>query len=333
MVDIKHPIPKELMRNYLEIEYTKGGLYESRQMLMAQFRYYSGGESSGSGVNKNTSSSSGSGNSTSLSTSAPQLTPQQVLSMYGTALPSILNTTNTGVNNSVAAPALQAANQGAVAGVNAVNLNGLSPGEGNAVERSTNQQNQTTGNLGLNNPTNAVSNAMNFGGAFNSKIPLANAATSTASGVAGTGAQTLGTVGSLFNPISSSGNASVSNSRSNSLFANAGSSSGAGNSNQSGFNVGCFLTTACCGYKGLSDDCEELTILRKFRDEYVPKYLVERYYQIAPNICVKIQANVNDLESVYKIIVECVNDIKNNRKQSALDKYIDMVNRLEAIYG
>lgn len=29
---------------------------------------------------------------------------------------------------------------------------------------------------------------------------------------------------------------------------------------------GCFLTSACVKYKGLSDDCKELTELRQFRD-------------------------------------------------------------------
>lgn len=64
--------------------------------------------------------------------------------------------------------------------LNAINLTGLSPGESNAVERSLNQTNTANGNLGLINPTNTVSNAMNFGGAFNSKIPLLNNTIATA---------------------------------------------------------------------------------------------------------------------------------------------------------
>lgn len=80
--------------------------------------------------------------------------------------------------------AQDAASGGAARAVNAINLNGLSPGEANAVERSTNQGNAATGNLGLNNGTNAISNAMNFGGAFNSKIGLLNNAVAGASNAA-----------------------------------------------------------------------------------------------------------------------------------------------------
>lgn len=84
-------------------------------------------------------------------------------------------------------PAWSAAQKGAAEGVNAINLTGLSPGEEAATERSTNQNNVGTGNLGVLNPTNTVSNAMNFGGAFNSKIGLLNNATNTASNAANSG--------------------------------------------------------------------------------------------------------------------------------------------------
>lgn len=80
--------------------------------------------------------------------------------------------------------AINSASGGASNAINAINLNGLSPGEYNATERSLNQSNTATGNLGLDNATNAVSNAMNFGGAFNSKIGLMNNATNAASTVA-----------------------------------------------------------------------------------------------------------------------------------------------------
>lgn len=34
---------------------------------------------------------------------------------------------------------------------------------------------------------------------------------------------------------------------------------------------GCFLTTACCEFMNLPDDCEELQTMRKFRDDYLSK--------------------------------------------------------------
>lgn len=77
-----------------------------------------------------------------------------------------------------------AASNKAVDLLGAVNLNGLSPGEAAAVERSLNQNNTSTGNLGVNNATNTVANAMQFGGAFNSKLDRAANAITTATGTA-----------------------------------------------------------------------------------------------------------------------------------------------------
>lgn len=88
--------------------------------------------------------------------------------------------------------AQDAASSGAAKAISAIDLNGLSPGETNAVERSLNQNNTSTGNLGLVNPTNIVSNAMNFGGAFNNKIGLMNNAVGAASGAASTAASNGG---------------------------------------------------------------------------------------------------------------------------------------------
>lgn len=75
--------------------------------------------------------------------------------------------------------------RGANSAINAINLNGLSPGEASAVERSLNQTNTSTGNLGLINPTNTITNALNFGGAFNNKVGLMNQAVGAASGAMG----------------------------------------------------------------------------------------------------------------------------------------------------
>lgn len=67
------------------------------------------------------------------------------------------------------------------------NLKGLSAGEQNAVERSQNIATGGTGNLGLSNATNTISNALNFGGAFNNKLTNLN----TALGTAGANANVL----------------------------------------------------------------------------------------------------------------------------------------------
>ena len=49
-----------------------------------------------------------------------------------------------------------------------------------------------------------------------------------------------------------------------------------------GKHKGCFLTTAVCEYLGKADDCEELTTLRAYRDEWLAKQsggveLIEEY--------------------------------------------------------
>ncbi|MGH3855690.1 MAG: CFI-box-CTERM domain-containing protein [Pseudonocardiaceae bacterium] len=51
----------------------------------------------------------------------------------------------------------------------------------------------------------------------------------------------------------------------------------------------CFITTACVVSRGLADDCEELTVLRKLRDGYLSRLtggpaLVSHYYRVAPAI-------------------------------------------------
>lgn len=91
---------------------------------------------------------------------------------------------NAAALNSALNPVQAAANQQAQNLLGSYNLRGLSPGEQNAVERGLAQSNQGTGNLGLQNATNTVSNAMNFGNALQQKqAGLANAL-NAATGVA-----------------------------------------------------------------------------------------------------------------------------------------------------
>ena len=96
---------------------------------------------------------------------------------------------------------------------------------------------------------------------------------------------------------------------------------------------GCFLTSACVEYLGKPDDCEELTVLRSFRDNYMKKTeegaaLVKEYYAVAPVIVEKINSS-QDKGSYYsyidKIINECVVLIKEGNNSVALEKYKQMV--------
>ena len=48
----------------------------------------------------------------------------------------------------------------------------------------------------------------------------------------------------------------------------------------------CYLTSACMKYfqEKFDDNCYELTVLRWFRDNFVPKEDIEHYYEVAPII-------------------------------------------------
>jgi hypothetical protein len=72
--------------------------------------------------------------------------------------------------------------------------------------------------------------------------------------------------------------------------------------------LGCFLTTACCDAMGKPDDCFELTMLRRLRDEYVAQLpngaeVIASYYKRAPGIVAAVNALPNAKaiwEAVYR---------------------------------
>lgn len=95
--------------------------------------------------------------------------------------------------------------------------------------------------------------------------------------------------------------------------------------------VGCYLTTACMRYmkKEFDDNCDELRILRWFRDKFVEKEDIEHYYKIAPIIVSAInekEDSDNLYNYIYKNVVTiCVNFIKNGDYESAYSKYKNTV--------
>ncbi len=92
---------------------------------------------------------------------------------------------------------------------------------------------------------------------------------------------------------------------------------------------GCYLTTACVQYKGLPDNCEELTILRAFRDKFLCQTLegacdVEKYYRIAPSIVKAIQADDNRevlLDEIFTTVTEAIAYIKDDQHMKAYEVY------------
>lgn len=70
----------------------------------------------------------------------------------------------------------------------------------------------------------------------------------------------------------------------------------------------CYVTTACVGALGLSDDCSELRTLRDLRDTFMSctthgSRLIAEYYRVAPSVCKSISARP-DANAVYKSIYE-----------------------------
>lgn len=97
----------------------------------------------------------------------------------------------------------------------------------------------------------------------------------------------------------------------------------------------CYLTTACMRSltKKFDDNCEELTILRWFRDNYVSKEDIKHYYENAPIIVEAINQTENSnliYNYIYKnVIVVCVEAIKNGNYVFAYNRYKNSVLALE----
>jgi len=102
---------------------------------------------------------------------------------------------------------------------------------------------------------------------------------------------------------------------------------------------GCFITTATVQTLGKKDDCEELTILRDFRDTYMTENhpeLVREYYEIAPSIVTSINSR-KDSDYIYEAIWKeslqpSIEHIKSLRNDMALKAYTCMVKDLTRKY-
>lgn len=107
----------------------------------------------------------------------------------------------------------------------------------------------------------------------------------------------------------------------------------------SGGGSGCFVTTACCKYKGLADDCTELTKVRKLRDEHMKNTwfgsrLVELYYEKAPEIVDELNKRDDKAEiyeAIWKRITEITRLIDSGAFDEAAGKYVVMMLWIEAL--
>jgi len=92
----------------------------------------------------------------------------------------------------------------------------------------------------------------------------------------------------------------------------------------------CFVTTACAEIMGLADDCNELMVLRHFRDSYLLKEAdgrkaVELYYQVAPRILAAVRqssAPEQALRYIYQEwIMPSVQMVEAGRRDKAFEHY------------
>jgi len=104
---------------------------------------------------------------------------------------------------------------------------------------------------------------------------------------------------------------------------------------------GCFLTSACIEARGLPDNCEELTVLRAFRDGYMKSSSqgqsdICEYYHIAPAIVKKIRTQPNAVElfdNIYmELVLPCVELIHAGKNEEAHTKYRNFVKKLQTLY-
>ncbi|MBQ5952180.1 MAG: hypothetical protein IJL66_08540 [Lachnospiraceae bacterium] len=104
---------------------------------------------------------------------------------------------------------------------------------------------------------------------------------------------------------------------------------------------GCFLTSACCEYMGLPDDCEELQTLRRFRDEVLDRTITGHslklhYYEVAPKLLQKLEGR-NDrneiLARLYEEIKNIIALIREGREKDAIAGYMLMTLNFEEQLG
>jgi len=116
---------------------------------------------------------------------------------------------------------------------------------------------------------------------------------------------------------------------------------GSGNRQRQKKSKDCFLTTACVEHAGLADDCHELQVLRRFRDDYVAalpdgKTILSEYYLSAPTIVRRIQSSRQRgevLGALFGTIREAVVLIESGHHKQAFDTYATTFRNLKTQYG
>lgn len=103
----------------------------------------------------------------------------------------------------------------------------------------------------------------------------------------------------------------------------------------------CIITQACCAHFGLSDDCKQLTMLRKFRDNYILKRkkggveIIQKYYEVCPDIINRIEEEYSPVQQmrIYHFIKTqidaCCDLLKKRKLRYTYINYCTLINYLK----
>lgn len=103
----------------------------------------------------------------------------------------------------------------------------------------------------------------------------------------------------------------------------------------------CYITTATCRFEGKSDNCEELTAFRAFRDGWLTEQgdtaLIREYYDKAPGLVACMEL-CDEAEPAYRMLREeylipCYNALQQGDNEACRSRYIQMVRDLERKYS
>lgn len=103
----------------------------------------------------------------------------------------------------------------------------------------------------------------------------------------------------------------------------------------------CYVTTAVCQNLNMGENCEELRLIKNFRDHYLTESeggpeMIAEYYDIAPTLVKRIAKNP-DAAEIYKtlwqkFIKPCVDYIRSGNNSACEEVYCNMVNTLRTEY-
>lgn len=103
----------------------------------------------------------------------------------------------------------------------------------------------------------------------------------------------------------------------------------------------CYVTTAVCQNLNKGTDCEELRLIKEFRDGYLAatkegQELIDEYYDIAPTLVKRIAKDAGAQEKYVWLwntyLAPCVAYIKSGEPEHCRETYCDMMEKLREEY-